>query len=70
MIKSPSLYIIKVPGLSAAFLFLKNRKVALIRISFFIKCHALALLLTALLPLSPVIFTSASEKGAIRHDIL
>lgn len=31
---------------------------------------ALALFLTALPPLSPVIFTSASEKGAIRHDIL
>ncbi|BBA77421.1 Uncharacterized exported protein YjcN [Bacillus velezensis] len=30
---------------------------------------ALALLLTALPALSPVVFTSASEKGAIRHDI-
>ena len=30
---------------------------------------ALALFLTALPALSPVIFTSASEKGAIRHDI-
>ncbi|AOU02094.1 hypothetical protein A2I97_14030 [Bacillus velezensis] len=29
----------------------------------------LALLLTALPALSPVIITSASEKGAIRHDI-
>ncbi|MEC3656956.1 hypothetical protein P9148_18025 [Bacillus siamensis] len=30
---------------------------------------AVALLLTALPVLSPVVFTSASEKGAIRHDI-
>ncbi len=30
---------------------------------------AVALLLTALPALSPIIFTSASEKGAIRHDI-
>lgn len=30
---------------------------------------AVALLLTALPALSPVVFTSASEKGAIRHDM-
>ncbi|QHK06276.1 hypothetical protein C7M22_00436 [Bacillus velezensis] len=30
---------------------------------------ALTLFLTALPALSPVVFTSASEKGAIRHDV-